>query len=338
MWQATSSTPTLIEAATYWNGQMVSYFDGTGTTFTHYDAFGTKRTETSYKPVFGFFDEWTSTYTSLPFGDGYGGGYGNSGQDGDQNHFGQLDGGSDTAQVAVHAQFRDYYVTAGRWLSPDPYDGSYHLGNPQSFNRYAYAKNNPLGKVDPSGREEVGDPDCGDAAGCSGEGDGGGGGGEAGGDGADPCAYDACVVADPDPPVDLEPDPGTEPTPVTPQQTGQGSLVGTSDVPCKNGLGTGGAGVGAGYNVDAGVGATGASSTGGVGAGAFHNSGSGSSGGLFATGGATAYAGSHNLGAPTQTSSTFTLGAYAGAVPISFSRMGLRQTSFGDRLLLSQSM
>jgi len=127
MWQATSSTPTLIEAATYWNGQMVSYFDGTGTTFTHYNAFGTKRTETSYKPVFGFFDDWTSTYTSLPFGDGYGRGYGNSGQDKDQNHFGQLDGGSDTAQVAVHAQFRDYYVTAGRWLSPDPYDGSYHL-------------------------------------------------------------------------------------------------------------------------------------------------------------------------------------------------------------------
>ena len=127
MWQATSSTPTLIEAATYWNGQMVSHFDGTGTTFTHYNAFGTKRTETSYKPVFGFFDDWTSTYTSLPFGDGYGRGYGNSGQDKDQNHFGQLDGGSDTAQVAVHAQFRDYYVTAGRWLSPDPYDGSYHL-------------------------------------------------------------------------------------------------------------------------------------------------------------------------------------------------------------------
>jgi RHS repeat-associated protein len=151
MWQATSSTPTLVEAATYWNGQMVSYFDGTGTTFTHYDAFGTKRTETSYKPVFGFFDEWTSTYTSLPFGDGYGGGYGNSGLDGDQNHFGQLDGGSDTAQVAVQAQFRDYYVTAGRWLSPDPYDGSYQFGNPQSLNRYSYVLNSPLGLIDSLG-------------------------------------------------------------------------------------------------------------------------------------------------------------------------------------------
>lgn len=65
--------------------------------------------------------------------------------------------------------------------------------------------------------------------------------------------------------------------------------------------------------MDAGVGAAGASSTGGVGAGAFHNSGSGNSGGLFGSGGATAYAGSKIAGAPTQTSSTFTLGAYAGA-------------------------
>ena len=93
-----------------------------------------------------------------------------------------------------------------------------------------------------------------------------------------------------------------------------GTVVAPSKpTPCKNGLGTGGAGVGAGYNLDAGVGAAGASSTGGVGAGAFRNSGSGFSGGLFGSGGATAYAGSHIAGAPTQTRSTFSLGAYAGA-------------------------
>jgi hypothetical protein len=39
----------------------------------------------------------------------------------------------------------------GRWLSPDPYDGSYDGSNPQSFNRYTYVMNNPLAAVDPSG-------------------------------------------------------------------------------------------------------------------------------------------------------------------------------------------
>jgi len=40
-------------------------------------------------------------------------------------------------------------------MSPDPYDGSYNLGNPQSMNRYVYAMNNPLSNVDPSGKDCV---------------------------------------------------------------------------------------------------------------------------------------------------------------------------------------
>ncbi len=50
-----------------------------------------------------------------------------------------------------HATFRQLSSAQGRWLSPDPYYGSYDLGNPQSFNRYAYVLNNPLGRVDPLG-------------------------------------------------------------------------------------------------------------------------------------------------------------------------------------------
>jgi hypothetical protein len=42
-----------------------------------------------------------------------------------------------------------------RWWSrfdqPDPWDGSYNLGDPQSFNRYAYVQNDPVNFVDPSG-------------------------------------------------------------------------------------------------------------------------------------------------------------------------------------------
>ncbi|MHB1939091.1 MAG: RHS repeat-associated core domain-containing protein [Acidobacteriaceae bacterium] len=51
-----------------------------------------------------------------------------------------------------HAQFRQYYNTWARWMSPDPYNGSYDITNPQSFNRYAYVNSNPLVSVDPSGR------------------------------------------------------------------------------------------------------------------------------------------------------------------------------------------
>jgi hypothetical protein len=41
----------------------------------------------------------------------------------------------------------------GRFTSPDPYLGSGKLGNPQSWNRYAYVWNNPLRLIDPNGLE-----------------------------------------------------------------------------------------------------------------------------------------------------------------------------------------
>ena len=69
-----------------------------------------------------------------------------------------------------HAQARHYNSSHGHWLSPDPYDGSYHWRNPQSFNRYAYALNRPLSRTDPSGmdalcstEEDYATQDCGDA-------------------------------------------------------------------------------------------------------------------------------------------------------------------------------
>jgi RHS repeat-associated protein len=49
------------------------------------------------------------------------------------------------------AMMRRFNRWHARFDQPDPYDGSYELTNPQSFNRYAYAANDPVNFTDPSG-------------------------------------------------------------------------------------------------------------------------------------------------------------------------------------------
>jgi RHS repeat-associated protein len=43
------------------------------------------------------------------------------------------------------------YSAGGRFSQPDPYGGSYDFSDPQSLNRYAYTKNDPVNFTDPSG-------------------------------------------------------------------------------------------------------------------------------------------------------------------------------------------
>ncbi len=49
------------------------------------------------------------------------------------------------------AQARRYNRWWSRFDQPDPFDGSYNLSDPQSFNRYSYVQNDPVNMVDPSG-------------------------------------------------------------------------------------------------------------------------------------------------------------------------------------------
>jgi hypothetical protein len=49
--------------------------------------------------------------------------------------------------------FRRHNRWWSRFDQPDPYDGSYDLANPQSFNRYAYVQNDPVNFIDPAGLE-----------------------------------------------------------------------------------------------------------------------------------------------------------------------------------------
>ena len=50
----------------------------------------------------------------------------------------------------MHARY--YSPTLGRFLSVDPTWASADLGNPQSWNRYIYVQDNPIGRVDPTGK------------------------------------------------------------------------------------------------------------------------------------------------------------------------------------------
>ena len=141
------------EGKIYWDGQQIAYRSIDGTTyFDHRDTLGTERMRTTYSGTVG------STYTSLPWGDGYTGVVNTSGADQDNGHYAALD--RDAESDTEHARFRNYASAQGRWLAPDSYLGSYNLTNPQSMNRYAYVLNNPLSFVDPSGLDSG--FDCGD--------------------------------------------------------------------------------------------------------------------------------------------------------------------------------
>ncbi len=52
------------------------------------------------------------------------------------------------------AMMRRYAGKWQRFVQPDPYDGSYNLANPQSFNRNTYVQNDPVNFVDPTGLTE----------------------------------------------------------------------------------------------------------------------------------------------------------------------------------------
>jgi RHS repeat-associated protein len=127
----------------YWGGKPVAYYSGGSTHFQHQDWVGTERMRTGYNASV------EGSFTSLPFGDAQ---TTVAGTDGDSYHFATLD--HDSEDNTDHAQFRQYSNTQGRWLSPDPYAGSYDASNPQSFNRYAYVLNNPLALVDRLGLDE----------------------------------------------------------------------------------------------------------------------------------------------------------------------------------------
>jgi RHS repeat-associated protein len=129
-----------IQEEYYVGNQRVAYYANSALHFQHQDWEGTERMRTTFNGAV------EGTFTSMPFGDAFAT---VSGSDGDAYHYAKLD--HDYSSDTDHAQFRQYSSTPGRWMSPDPYDGSYNPLDPQSLNRYSYVLNNPVAYVDPSG-------------------------------------------------------------------------------------------------------------------------------------------------------------------------------------------
>ncbi|MGC2163148.1 MAG: RHS repeat-associated core domain-containing protein [Silvibacterium sp.] len=144
------------EGRIYWDGMLLAYRgQDANTYFEHPDWLGTTRLRTDY------LGNVAATFTSLPFGDGTTPTINETDGAQEYTHFAMLD--LDNESDTDHAQFRQYGNIQGRWMSPDPYSGSYDPTNPQSMNRYSYALNNPLSFVDPLGADVMvcdSDGDC----------------------------------------------------------------------------------------------------------------------------------------------------------------------------------
>jgi RHS repeat-associated protein len=63
-----------------------------------------------------------------------------------------------TASIYFGARY--FPGAQGRFTSPDPLMASANVGDPRSWNRYTYDRNNPLKFVDPTGLAEIRGADC----------------------------------------------------------------------------------------------------------------------------------------------------------------------------------
>ncbi|HBB97555.1 MAG TPA: hypothetical protein DC054_19410 [Blastocatellia bacterium] len=89
----------------------------------------------------------------LPFGEELGAIGGRTSGEGysatDQNRWKYAMTERDATSGLDHTPWRKYESTSGRWTSPDPINGS--VANPQSFNHFSYAANDPVNSNDPIG-------------------------------------------------------------------------------------------------------------------------------------------------------------------------------------------
>jgi RHS repeat-associated protein len=113
---------------------------GTNRHFWHKDGLGSARFASSVLNRASVYDR-----AFAPFGEVYG----NFGTTTNYNFTGDT---QDTISGIFDTPNRELHPNQGRWISPDPSGiAAVDFTNPQTWNRYAYVANNPLGSTDPSG-------------------------------------------------------------------------------------------------------------------------------------------------------------------------------------------
>jgi hypothetical protein len=110
-WNA--STEAQTRGQYYWGSIPVGFYNpGSNVHFQHQNWLGTERVQTGYSGAI------EGQFGSLPFGDAQ-----QTTGSGDPELYATLDYDSETN--TDHAQFRQYSLPQGHWMSPDPYSGSY---------------------------------------------------------------------------------------------------------------------------------------------------------------------------------------------------------------------
>ena len=126
-------------------GHLQATYHDTGTYFYLGDWLGTKRVEVGTSGC-------AAAFTSLAYGDGLTPvtlpGYAAC-PDATEHHFTGKDRDAESGNDYFGARY--YSSAMGRFMSPDPFANDTHASDPQSWNLYAYVRNNPLRLVDPTG-------------------------------------------------------------------------------------------------------------------------------------------------------------------------------------------
>jgi RHS repeat-associated protein len=126
----------------YAGGKLIATYDGNGLHFHIADPLGTRRAQTNAAGAL------EATYQSLPFGDDLT--PANLSIDPTENHFTGKE--RDTESGLDYFDARYYGSSMGRFMSPDPVFASpERVADPQQWNMYAYVRNNPLSRTDPTG-------------------------------------------------------------------------------------------------------------------------------------------------------------------------------------------
>jgi RHS repeat-associated protein len=130
----------------YLNGQLAAQYRGGTTYFVHKDHLGSTRLLTKLdQTVYDSLDY-------LPFGEQI------SGDTATTHKFTGKERDSESYLDNFGARYNSSNL--GRFMSPDGFYKDSHVGDPQSWNLYAYARNNPLRYVDPTGENATVSTTC----------------------------------------------------------------------------------------------------------------------------------------------------------------------------------